>query len=108
MNYQQMFYHQPPSPNHQNDVNKETDVNTTLTSEKIKVNIIHGMVINCYRLNVREMPSKTSKILCVIDSGTVVMVEPIYNTTNIDDTWVHIRVNDIVGYVKGQYLKEVK
>lgn len=81
------------------------------STERPPEKILKGEVVNCNKLNVRKAPSKSADILCVIDKGTVVTIDqtpsdPAYDD-NIYDSWAHVRINDIVGYVMGEYLKEV-
>jgi len=67
------------------------------------------MVTNCKKLNVRKDPNKTAEILCVIEVGTVVTINqtPSGVFDYLDDVWTHICVNGMVGYVMGEFLKEV-
>ena len=81
------------------------------STEQSPEKILKGEVVNCNKLNVRKAPSKSSDILCAIDKGTVVTIDqtpsdPSYDD-NIYDSWAHVRINGIVGYVMGEYLKEV-
>lgn len=71
---------------------------------------LKAIVTKCSRLYVHKTPSKTAEILCIIERGTVVTInqtpsDPDFD--DLDDIWVPICVNDVVGYVMGEFLKEV-
>lgn len=68
---------------------------------------LRGVVVNCNKLNVRKGPGKTFDVICVIDKGTEVAIEHLPTDLDLDDVWAPVRINDIVGYVMGEYLKEV-
>ena len=78
--------------------------------EKLNKELI-CVVSNCNKLNIREEPSTTAKILCVVDKGTEVIVDQTPSDPSFDDdihdVWVHVRTKDVVGYVMGEFLKEV-
>jgi uncharacterized protein YgiM (DUF1202 family) len=104
MNYQQIF-NQKPVENLNLIPNKEV-VNEKVPRRQPK-KILKGIVTDCVRLNVREATSKDSKVLCILDVGTVVTID-MDETLDFDKIWVHIYVNNITGYVMCQYLKEVQ
>ena len=77
-----------------------------------KTGPLKAIVVKCKRLNVRKTPGKNSEILCVIDEGTIVEIDQTPSDPDFDDfdDWAHVIVRlerDVIGYVMGEYLKEV-
>lgn len=61
------------------------------------------VVANCERLNVREKPTKDSKVLFVLPAGIPVLVN------GMNDDWFHIEVisdSKQAGFVMAQYVRE--
>lgn len=77
-----------------------------------KVGPLKAVVAKCKKLNVRKTPGKNSEILCVINEGTIVEIDQTPSDPDFDnfDEWAHVIVRlerDVIGYVMGEYLKEV-
>lgn len=63
------------------------------------VNKPKAAVVSTYKLNVRQEPNKLSKVLCVLDSGTNIMVD------NSDEDWAHVYTeHGVEGYVMKEYI----
>lgn len=62
------------------------------------------VVANCSSLNFRAAPSKTAEVLQVIPAGTKVMVSPAQWVSDGVSVWMPVSVDNVLGYVMGQYL----
>lgn len=61
-----------------------------------------GVVSNCKKLNVRVEPNIESEILCVVDAGDRLMIDP----ANSDEAWLNVFINaGIEGYCMKEYIE---
>lgn len=63
--------------------------------------IIIGVVVNCLELNVRELPSKDAKIICVIKCLTEVVVDEDEST---DDFYKVYLESGVEGYCMKKFI----
>lgn len=61
---------------------------------------VFGVVANCKKLNVRNQPSKNSKVDLVIDAGTKVVI----NEGFTNDNWFSVSVKGINGYCMKEFI----
>jgi hypothetical protein len=67
---------------------------------------IYVEVVNCRKLNLRELPDKTGKVLAVLSIGDVLKLDTIF-PSDIDG-WMRVHTTDtnpIYGYVKAEFVK---
>jgi hypothetical protein len=75
----------------------DKSVDNTSTIEPLRKQ--KGGVISPHKVNMREEATKNSKVLCILDPGTNVVVE------SVDGDWVHIYIpQGIDGYVMKEYI----
>ncbi len=61
-----------------------------------------GVVSNCVRLNVRTEPNINSEILCMVDAGVRLMIDP----ANSNEGWFNVFTNaGIEGYCMKEYVE---
>lgn len=61
-----------------------------------------GIVSNCVKLNIRTEPNIKSEILCMVDSGARLMIDP----ANSNDGWFNVYTNaGIEGYCMKEYVE---
>ena len=63
------------SENKQNSEITETAENNVLSSEPAQNDIVEGIVSNCKKLNIRKVPKPGSDIVCVVDAGTLLLID---------------------------------
>lgn len=80
------------------------DEKTTMTKNNPTEAIVFADVIKCQQLNLRAEPDFKSKVLCVLDKGTTVMLCDLQ--ANLTD-WVKVCTGfGIEGYVIREFIKE--
>lgn len=94
-----MYNKDPEVSSHDEDVVLE-NVNEQLEPEKITS--VLGTVTNCDRLNVRQSPNITSKVLTAVTKNTELLVEDINES---GDFYKVITPMGIDGYCKKDYVK---
>lgn len=61
-----------------------------------------GIVSNCKKLNIRVEPNIESEILCVVDAGDRLMIDP----ANSDEGWLNVFINaGIEGFCMKEYVE---
>lgn len=61
-----------------------------------------GIVSNCVKLNIRTEPNIESEILCMVDAGARLMIDP----ANSNDGWFNVYTNaGIEGYCMKEYVE---
>ena len=45
------------------------------TAETVQNDIVEGIVSNCKKLNIRKVPKLGSDIVCVVDAGTLLLID---------------------------------
>ena len=63
------------SENKQNSEITEPAENNVLSSEPTQNDIVEGIVSNCKKLNIRKVPKPGSDIVCVVDAGTLLLID---------------------------------
>lgn len=63
--------------------------------------VTKGIVVNCFKLNVRRTANKLSKVLTVIEKGTEVII----TNTKTSNGFYKVKVNDIEGYCVKDYIE---
>ena len=53
----------------------ENNVLPSETAETVKKDIVEGIVSNCKKLNIRKVPKPGSDIVCVVDAGTLLLID---------------------------------
>lgn len=66
-----------------------------------KATHVKGVVVNCDKLNVRELPGKDSKILCTINKNDEIQV----SITVFGDFYQIITSTGVEGYCMSKYIK---
>lgn len=62
---------------------------------------IIGIVSNCSKLNVREKPTKSGEVKCILNAGTEIIID-IEKSTN---TWYYVTTpSGIEGYCMKQFI----
>ena len=86
-----------------NSVNSENTVDSVEeTANPVTVeNPVYGRVFNCEKLNVREMPSKESNVLKVINKGCKVKID----LSESSDEWVKVITSDVEGFCMREFIK---
>lgn len=69
---------------------------------------ISGVVYNCNKLNVREQSIKNSKILCVVDKDTELIVDLTKSTEDFYKVTVCMNGEVIEGYCMKEYVQTFK
>ena len=64
---------------------------------------MYGRVFNCEKLNVREMPSKESNVLKVINKGCKVKID----LSESSDEWVKVITSDVEGFCMREFIKMI-
>lgn len=82
---------------------EDLDVNETkVDSLNISDNMLSFVVVDSFKLKVREAPTKSSEVKCIVDKGDELIVKDIL------DDWLHIIMNDgFEGFVMKEFVKEV-
>lgn len=88
-----------------NPVNSENTVDSVEeTANPVTVETpMYGRVFNCEKLNVREMPSKESNVLKVINKGCKVKTD----LSESSDEWVKIITPDVEGFCMREFIKMI-
>lgn len=63
--------------------------------------VTKGIVVNCFKLNVRRTANKLSKVLTVIEKGTEVIIA----NAKTSNGFYKVKVNDIEGYCVKDYIE---
>jgi len=74
------------------------------SSKKVDVDFLHGKIVNCERVNLREQASKDSTVITTLPLGELVMVDVDFESKD----WSHIQVynnSSQVGYVMRQFVE---
>ena len=53
----------------------ENNVLSSETAEPAQNDIVEGIVSNCKKLNIRKVPKLGSDIVCVVDAGTLLLID---------------------------------
>ena len=53
----------------------ENNVLSSETAEPAQNDIVEGIVSNCKKLNIRKVPKPGSDIVCVVDAGTLLLID---------------------------------
>ena len=53
----------------------ENNVLPSETAETVQNDIVEGIVSNCKKLNIRKVPKPGSDIVCVVDAGTLLLID---------------------------------
>lgn len=73
-----------------------------IKDEEVKDETVQkGIVVNCFKLNVRRTANKLSKVLTVIEKGTEVIIV----NTKTSNGFYKVKVNDIEGYCVKDYIE---
>lgn len=64
---------------------------------------VYGRVFNCEKLNIREMPSKESNVLKVINKGCKVKID----LSESSDEWVKVIISDVEGFCMREFIKMI-
>ncbi len=64
---------------------------------------VYGRVFNCEKLNVREMPSKESNVLKVVNKGCKVKID----LSESSDEWVKVIASDVEGFCMREFVKMI-
>lgn len=75
----------------------ETEIDETTP---VEVEETIGAVNDCLKLNVRKNPNLKAAIVCVIDVGTEVLIEPDEST----EEWYKVYVDDKEGFCMKKYI----
>ena len=88
-----------------NSVNSESTVDSVEeTANPVTVETpVYGRVFNCEKLNVREMPSKESNVLKVINKGCKVKID----LSESSDEWVKVITSDVEGFCMREFIKMI-
>ena len=88
-----------------NSVNSENTVDSVEeTANPVTVETtIYGLVFNCEKLNVREMPSKESNVLKVINKECKVKID----LSESSDEWVKVITSDVEGFCMREFIKMI-
>lgn len=79
------------------DNSSTEDVNITPTEQTI-----HGMVVKCEKLNVREKPTTNARVICVVDAYTEVIID----MTNSIGKWFKVCTESgIEGYCMNDFIQ---
>ena len=81
--------------------NDEIVMQSDVEVEPEIVETVEGSVVDCVRLNVRSAPDKSAEVLCVVNSGTLLMVDTILVTRD----WYKVCTEaGIEGYCMKKYV----
>lgn len=81
----------------------ESAEESTVTTIPDKTTETWGIVCNCKKLNVRERPTKKAKVLRILDSDEVVLIDTLEARMK---GWYKVTVEDgIVGYCMEDFIK---
>lgn len=75
----------------------------TIKPTTFKVPVIEksGLVVNCEKLNIRLKPNLESRILLVVEEGTMLTINPVRSTHN----WYSVKLDDeTYGYCMRDYV----
>lgn len=73
-----------------------------IKDEEVKDETVQkGIVVNCFKLNVRRTANKLSKVLTVIEKGTEVIIA----NAKTSNGFYKVKVNDIEGYCVKDYIE---
>ena len=88
-----------------NFVNSENTVDSVEeTANPVTVETpVYARVFNCEKLNVREMPSKESNVLKVINKGCKVKID----LSESSDEWVKVITSDVEGFCMREFIKMI-
>lgn len=76
---------------------------TNMTDDSTKTTETWGIVCNCKKLNVRERPTKKAKVLRILDSDEVILIDTLEARIK---GWYKVIIEDgIVGYCMEDFIK---
>lgn len=79
----------------------EVEVEPEVVVEPEIVETVEGSVVDCVRLNIRSAPDKSAEVLCVVNAGTLLMVDTILVTRD----WYKVCTESgIEGYCMKKYV----
>jgi hypothetical protein len=86
--------------------------NSDMETQEERISVI---VTNCDRLNVRKLPSKTAKVISIVNKGDILFLAK-DTSDNDNDNWAYVEFYEepgldtdgdtIKGYVMGEFIKE--
>lgn len=89
--------------NIKNQKAEESAEESTVTAMTNETTETWGTVCNCKKLNVRERPTKKAKVLRILDSDEVVLIDTLEARMK---GWYKVTVEDgIVGYCMEDFIK---
>ncbi len=82
-------------------MSENLEFNVPNENSVLEENAIIGIVSNCTKLNVRENPTKSGKVKCILNAGTEVIIDIDKST----DTWYYVAIpSGIEGYCMKQFI----
>lgn len=80
----------------------EVDVDLDIIEEsKTNPDTVEGVIVDCAKLNIRSVPNKNASVLCVVSSGTKLLID-VSSSTN--DWYMVYTEAGIKGYCMKKYV----